>query len=52
LAKKKKMFTVYFDIACMIDIEAKTEEAALNYAREHVSEAEQTETHSFRAIEQ
>jgi len=52
LAKKKKLFTVYFDIACMIDIQAKTEEEALNYARDHVSEAEQSEAHSFRATEQ
>jgi hypothetical protein len=49
---KKKIFTVYFDIACMIEVPAKTVEEAIQIAQTKVDEAEKGEAHSFRATEQ
>jgi len=49
---KSKTWTVYFDIGFMIDVRAKTEEEALQKAKDRISEAEEGEAHSFRVIEQ
>jgi hypothetical protein len=49
---KNKKWTVYFDIACMIDVDAQSEEDALQKAKDNISKAEEGEAHSFRANEQ
>jgi len=49
---KNKTFTVYFDIAFMVDVKAHSEEEALEKAKDNLHKAEEGEAHSFRATEQ
>jgi len=57
MAEKKK-WTVYFDLACMIDVEAETEQEAIDRAKDTASnmeigfsEGDIGKAHSFRAVE-
>jgi len=49
---KPKTFTVYFDIPCMIDVEANDEQEAIEKAKDRISEAEEGEAYGFRGTEQ